>query len=289
MIALTAVREDPAVQLRDGLDMDRVQAMIEFEEEGGKLPPITVVGDDNLLGDGHHRLAAARRSGRIEIEANRIAGGMPEAVVAAICGNDISTHQPLNRAQRNAGVKMLLDAGWSMSEIGRATGVSEGTVRNITNSRDVQRALPPVVAEKLNDTTLARIATLPKESQVEFATAVAEAGITEPRVREAIKSVNEGMSPTDAVWEVAPITRPRPVSAADVAKQAIQRIERFTVAPMLVNGTERDFWEALEVLAQYREAAPLEVRSLSRLLADLAVKADRYSSILASDAKAISR
>ena len=63
-LPLDRVREDPRLQLRDGLDMDRVKAMVEFEEQGGHLPPVDVVGDDNLLADGHHRLAAARRSGR---------------------------------------------------------------------------------------------------------------------------------------------------------------------------------------------------------------------------------
>jgi len=297
-LPVTSVHEDPEVQLREGLDMDRVIAMVEFEEEGGHLPPITVVGADNLLGDGHHRLAAARRAGKVEIDAERVEGGKDEAIVVAIQRNDIATTQPLTRQERNAGVKILLRSGWGQERIAKATGVHQTTIMDIHNSLAMRgqiakkaggkgspkpvATLPVAVHEKLKDTTLTRIAKLPLEQQAPFAAAVADAGISEPRVREAIAKVRTGMSPEAAVEDVTPAGRVMPVSFSEVAKQARRRIERFTSEPMVVEGVERDFWQVLDVLASQSEAITLEVRSLSRLLADVAVKADHYATALRS-------
>lgn len=299
-LPIAAVHEDPEVQLRDGLDMDRVEAMVEYEEQGGQLPPITVVGSDNLVGDGHHRLAAARRSGRVEIDANRIEGGMAEAIAAAIRGNDISSHMPLNRIQRNKGVKVLLRAGWTLDQVGKVAGVHGTTIGEIysvmvargelkavnTASARTKRkpvAVLPEAARHLNDTTISRIVRgVPVDQQAAFATAVADAGISEPRVREAIKKVHQGMTPEAAVEDVTPAGRVVPVSFAEVAKQSRRRIERFTSEPMMVEGVERDFWQVLDVLASVSASIPLEAKSLARLLSEVAVKADYYATALRS-------
>ena len=298
------VREDPEVQLREGLDMDRVQAMVEFEAEGGHLPPIVVVGDDNLLADGHHRLNAARRSGKLNIEADRIPGGKPEAVAAAIQFNDIATTLPLKRTERNAGIKQLLQADWSQERIARppastrrplgypnalamrgelTKGPAAGGAAGGRTPKPVTR-LPKAIHEKLNDTTLVRIAdSVPLAQQEEFAAAVAAAELSEPRVREAIKELRTGASPTAAVESVTPQGREAPRSIAEVAKQARRRLERFLTEPMTVEGTDRDFWAVLEVLAANADMIPLEARGLATLLADVSVRAEAYSSRLRSE------
>jgi DNA-binding Lrp family transcriptional regulator len=74
-------------------------------------------------------------------------------------------------------------------------------------------------------------------------------------------------------------------SLRQVAKQARRRLERFLEEPMTVEGKSRDFWEVLEVLAQHKDDIPLESGSLSRLLADVEVKADRYAT--AHDGEAV--
>ena len=305
-LAVTDIHEDPEVQLRDGLDMDRVLAMVEFEEQGGQLPPISVVGADNLLGDGHHRLAAARRSGKREIDANRIEGGKPEAVAAAIAGNDISTHSPLTRIERNKGVKLLLLAGWPQQRIADATGVHQTTIMDIHNALAMRgeiekkagpsrgpaggriakpvTVLPKAVHEKLGDTVLNRIADgVPLAQQAEFAAAVAEVGLPEPRVREAIRVLTtNGGTPRQAVAEVTPQVRAMPATMPEVAKQVRRRLEHFLNEPMTVEGVERDFWAVLDVLAANADGIPLEARGLATLLAEVAVKSENYSSRLRS-------
>lgn len=298
-LAVTAIHEDPELQLRERLDMDRVIEMVEFEEEGGHLPPVTVVGDDNLLGDGHHRLAAARRAGKVEIDAERVDGGKAEAVMIAIQRNDIATTQPLTRNERNAGIKLLLRAGWTQERIAQATGCAQHTISNIANSLAARGALPkreggkgtprPVaelprsVHERLNDTTLVRIAGLPIGAQQEFAAAVADAKLPEPRVREAIRIYREdGVSPTQAVASVTPAGREIPKTLPDVAKQARKRLERFLSEPMTVETVDRDFWAVLDVLVANAASIPLEARGLASLLADVAVKAEHYATALRS-------
>jgi ParB-like chromosome segregation protein Spo0J len=281
--------------------MDRVQAMVEYVEEGNQLPPVIVVGEENLLGDGHHRLAAARRTGHMEIEAQRIPGGKPEAIVAAITHNDIATTQPLNRKQRNAGIKLLLQAGWTQRQIAEATGVSQSTLTNIGQTLALRGELPKKVggsgspkavavlpagspAHGLLDTTLLRIASVPVEQQVELAEAVAASGLAEPRVRDAIKLIkSEGLSPAEAVEAVAPRgPRTMPKQPIDVARLARQRIEHFVRDPMTIDGREMDFWQVLDVLASQPQRLTLQAGEISRLLADLAVKADHYATLMRS-------
>lgn len=310
-LKLTDIREDPEVQLRAGLDMDRVKAMVEYEENGGHLPPITVVGDDNLLGDGHHRLEAARMSKKVEIEAERIPGGKEEAIVAAIQKNDISAMQPLTRTQRNEGVKYLLKAGWTQERIASVVSVDQTTIMNIHKSLaargQVKRkprkpgagrpekatvALPKAVHERLGDTMLVRIATLPEDQQLEFAVAVAAVpnkakprltGLTESRVREAIKLLNAGgLTPTQAVEMATPQGREVPSTLPDVAKQVRKRLERFLTEPMTIEGEGRDFWSVIDVLAHNATRIPLEARGLATLLSEVAVKADHYATALRS-------
>lgn len=312
-LPISAVHEDPEVQLRARLDMDRVKSMVEFEEDGGHLKPIIVVGDDNLLGDGHHRLAAARRSGKIEIDAERVPGGKDEAIVIAIQMNDISAMQPLTRAERNAGVKHLLKAGWTQERIGSATGVDQRTISDIGKSlaargqrtkpekpRKEKRGrpqeavveLPKAVHERLNDTILVRISGLPEGQQLEFATAVAAVpnktnpkmtGLSEPRVREAIKLLRAGgLTPTQAVEMATPQGREMPTTLPDVAKQVRKRLERFLTEPMTIEGEGRDFWSVIDVLAHNSTRIPLEAKGLATLLSEVAVKADYYATALRS-------
>ena len=291
------IREDPELQLRDGLDMERVKAMNEFEEQGGHLPSITVVGNDNLLADGHHRLEAARRSGKVDIDADRIPGGKPEAIAAALQLNDIATTLPLTRPQRNKGIKMLLQRGWTQQQIAKVTGVERSTIQDIATATRMRggsiatngpkahakpvAVLPPEVHEKLGDTVLNRIAALPIEQQPEFAAAVAAANLPEPRVREAIRDLRAGgITPTEAVVGATSQTREMPKTLPEVAKQVRRRLERFLDEPMTVEGVDRDFWTVLEVLSANAALIPLEARGLATLLADVSVRADAFSSRL---------
>lgn len=292
-IAIKDIRREPEVQLRNGLDMDRVKAMVEFESEGGTLPPVTVVGDDNLLADGHHRMAAAEDSGRVDIEVNRKPGGTPEAIAIALSMNDGAGYLPLTRSQRNAGIKVLLEAGWSLRRIGKETGVHNTTVLNIQQAMKARQSLPKAVSEKLTDTTLARIAVVPVEQQEELATAVATTPgqpLAEPRVREVIKAMKADptLTPAAAVAAVAPGGMSVPTPISGVAKQVRRRLKAFLAETMTVDGKDYDFWTVLDVLVAHLRtsgmAGDLQADGLADLLADVSVLSDKYASALRSTA-----
>ena len=217
----------------------------------------------------------------------------------AIQRNDISAMDPLTAKERNHGIKALLVAGWKQEQVAEATGVHQTTIMNIHNSLALRgevtkptggkgtpkamAVLPPDVAERLPDTVLYRVATVDPDQQQEFATAVADADIAEPRVREAIKAMkDEGKTPTAAVASVTPARMVMPVTMPEVAKQVRRRLERFLEEPMTVEGKERDFWAVLEVLASNTDGMPLEAKSLARLLSDVEAKAHHYASALNS-------
>ncbi len=303
-LPLDAVKVDPELQLRDGLDMERVKAMEEFETEGGHLPPITVVGDDNLLADGHHRLYVAHTMGRVDVDAERVPGGKAEAVAVAIQRNDLATTLPLTRAQRNQGVKALLAFGWTQEQVAKATGIHRTTIADIHNALAMRGELPKVrassrpnggrnpkavavlpadVHEKLSDTVLNRIADGLDDvtQQAEMAAAVAAVGLAEPRVREAIKAVDGGMSVTDAINEYTPTIHQTPKTMSDVARQAYQRLDDFLNATMTVEGRPLDFWQVLDVIAaQHDTVSPPAINTLVDRLSEVSVRSDQYASKL---------
>ena len=299
-IAITDVTIDPTLQLRDGLDMDRVHAMQEFEEQGGTLPPITVVGEDNLLADGHHRYEAADSSGRREIDVEQVPGGRPEAIAIAMSRNGSDLTQPLRPAERDKGIKLLLELGWSKAKIAKQTGVAESTVHNAatvlkmrgsnigtsrTTNPKTLATLPAQVHEQLNDTTLIRIASLDTvEEQAEMATAVAAVGLAEPRVREAVKAVKEkGMTVAEAVEEYTPSGRQMPVPLGDVARRVYQNLDRFLASTMTIEGVERDFWQVLDVLvAEQDRLLDPTVNTLVEKLAEVSSRTDHYATALRS-------
>lgn len=301
-LAVDAIKEDPTLQLREGLDMDRVQAMIEFEEQGGQLPPVTVVGPDNILGDGHHRLYAAMTSGKLEVDANRIGGGLAEAVVVAITGNDSAAAKPLTRTERNKGIKLLLAAGWTQQAIADATGLAQPTIIGIYNVLAMRGHLPrapkvagkggrtpkpiaripDVTADRLHDTTLDRISSVPAPQQVELAEAVVKHKLPEPRVREAVKLVKGGMNPTDAVDAVRSHAEPMPKNMHQIGVAVQKRFADFTDAQMVIDKKSYGLWQVLDVLAAQGVSDPM-ARGLSKVMADLSVRLDRYATLFAAD------
>ena len=322
MLELVEITEDPALQLRGGCDTERIEAMEEFVAQGGVLPPITVVGDDNLLADGHHRLLVASRARLPKIEANRVPGGRAEAVAIAIRSNDTAAAMPLTRSQRNAGIKVLLSEGWTQDRIAKETGTARATIVNIGNALSLRGelgkatkaagdgggripsrtvVLPKSVHKNLSDTTLARIASVPVEQQQEFAEAVAATAakrdgvvqvMSEPRVREAIRTLKSDptITPQEAVRLHAPSTLPKvpPKSTSDVEIMVERRLAAFLDDTITIDGTTRDFWQVVELLAQQRDELQGAGAAMAEQLRVIAVKAEHYATKFVSNVKAVS-
>lgn len=304
-VAIGDITEDVDVQLRDGLDMERVRAMVEFEEEGGVLPALITVGDNHLLADGHHRLEAGRVSGRAEMEVDNRPGGKAEAIVLAIQGNDTKLSVPLTRSQRNAGVKLLLLEGWTQRAIGDAIAAHKSTIGNIhtvmtargllANIRQKRQGprpvpvavLPQPVHSRLDDTVILRIASLPLAQQTPFAAAVVQvekdtgSPLSEPRVREAVQALKAApqRDPADVVAEHAPSTWPKkaPRSLPQLAEMVVKTLDELRTREYSIDGKKVHIDALLRMLADESPRIPLEAQTLRHRFAELTVWADLYA------------
>lgn len=229
-IALGDISFDPRVQLRTRLNEDRVQGMIEFETEGGTLPPVTIVGDENLLADGHHRFEAANRMGRLDIEANKLTGGFAEAIAEAIRNNDIATSAPLTRTERNRGILELLDAGWKQRKIAQVAGVGQSTVIDVDQIRKARQATG-LTQDEVADDRLRRISSAAPGREAEVVQAANDTGINDAQLRAAMKAAkDEGVDPVEAVRRVATIT-PLPTATYDAVDDLQGVIASFWSQP----------------------------------------------------------
>jgi ParB-like chromosome segregation protein Spo0J len=189
-VPITDLVIDPAIQIREKLDPELIQHYMECFDA---LPPIDVfrVAPGYLVGDGFHRCAAAKRLGLKEMEATLRDGAWDEAKAWAVT-NNAKHGKPLNRTERNEGVKRLLGLrGWTERGIAEAIGVSHTSVANTCHARELRPKLPAEVSNHLEDTTLYRIATVEPDLQVPLATVAAEANWSEPEVRLATKTLND--------------------------------------------------------------------------------------------------
>lgn len=250
MIDLTDIREVPSLQLRGRLDPARVDAMVEFMSEGGVLPPISVVSEDNLLADGHHRFAAAVRLGARQIDANRSDGGMEDAIAIAIRGNDSRGNLPLTIAQRNEGIARLLAAGWTQERVAEATGLAQPTIAYVASSREAVAAYPSLpIASAIEVAGIGGRARAGRGggsgninidySPVRDEVASAVKGMEFQQVRQVVRSVNEALrnGVTPDVQGIAESVRPR--VRVDTPYEAYEEVKRRFAAftrPILHNG-----------------------------------------------------
>jgi ParB-like chromosome segregation protein Spo0J len=103
---------------------------------GARFPPVVVFddGDTLWLADGHHRVEAARRAGRMEIRAEEHKGGRRDALLYACGANATHGVRRTNADKRLAVTLILRDeewCKWSSREIARRCAVDEGLVRRV--------------------------------------------------------------------------------------------------------------------------------------------------------------
>ena len=180
MLRLDDIADQRGINIREKLDKGLIEHYAEILD---LLPPIVVFGDENFLGDGFHRVAAARKIRRIEIAAEQKPGTRADAEDYAVTAN-AQRGLHLKASERNEGIRRLLAHGWTQEKIAEAMGVDRATIRNIHNSlalRGVQpkqiRAsgsgrqpepvapLPSEVAEKIGDTKMYQIAGLSTDAE----------------------------------------------------------------------------------------------------------------------------
>jgi ParB-like chromosome segregation protein Spo0J len=112
-----------------GLEQDHVAALM---ETASQWPPIVVWGDECLVVDGAHRVAAARRLGHRRIPAVRFVGSADDAFVESVHRN-VAHGLPLTVSDRKRAASRVLTShrNWSDSRIGYVCGLSGKTVARL--------------------------------------------------------------------------------------------------------------------------------------------------------------
>ena len=146
LVGLDKIGTDEKAQTRTKVNAAVVQqyaaAMAEQVAEGGsRFPPVVLFtdGTDFWLGDGFHRVLAARKAGLSEISAEVRPGTQRDALLFGIGAN--STHGlPRNTADKRRAVQLLLAdpewSQWSDREIARRCQVHPHTVKRIRSASD---------------------------------------------------------------------------------------------------------------------------------------------------------
>jgi hypothetical protein len=119
------------VKVRPDVVREYAAAMVEQVGEGGlRFPPVILFkdgGDFYWLGDGFHRVFAARKAGLTEIAAEVRGGTQRDALLFGICANSTHGLPRSNADKRHAVALVLADPEWSQwndREIARRIQVS---------------------------------------------------------------------------------------------------------------------------------------------------------------------
>lgn len=140
-VSVDAISHDAASQARHTTDAAVAEGYAEAMRDGAEFPPVILFRDaDGMLrvGDGWHRITAARLAGMPTIRAEVREGGLRDALACSIAAN---AHHGLpfsNRDKRRVVGLMLDDPEWSRladREIARRCGVSQPFVGKLRAER----------------------------------------------------------------------------------------------------------------------------------------------------------
>jgi hypothetical protein len=146
-ISLGRIKTDGSSQarvaVRQGVVRDYAEAMARQLADGGlRFPPVVVFtdGQTHWVGDGFHRILAARQAGLTEIVAELRPGTERDALLYSISANTAHGLPRSNADKRKAVALLLADAEWSQwsdREIARRCQVSNKFVSHMRRSASV--------------------------------------------------------------------------------------------------------------------------------------------------------
>jgi hypothetical protein len=135
-IALKEILLDASTQIRATTRKEVIAEYKDAMKAGAKFPPVVLFHSEEgyHVGDGFHRILAARQAKRRKIRAEVHEGGQREALLHACCANATHGIRRTNAEKRKAVRTLLGDpewAQWSNREIARRAGVSDPFVGTI--------------------------------------------------------------------------------------------------------------------------------------------------------------
>jgi hypothetical protein len=140
-ISIATIRLDGGTQPREAIDQDAVQEYARAMAEGSPFPPVVVFHDgaDTWLGDGFHRVLAAKQCGIVVIDADQRIGTQRDAVLHSVGANASHGLRRTNADKRKAVQTMLADAEWaewSDRAIAHACAVTHPFVSGLRRPKD---------------------------------------------------------------------------------------------------------------------------------------------------------
>jgi hypothetical protein len=144
-IPVSSIETDQGTQARAALDERTIKEYSGAMKNGKRFPSVMVFEDGDgkrWLGDGFHRVEAARRAGKTEIKAIVEQGSQRDALLYAVGAN--ATHGlRRNRKDLRRAVALLLQdpewSQWSNRAIADQVKVDEKTIRNIIKKLRAER------------------------------------------------------------------------------------------------------------------------------------------------------
>ena len=134
-IPLSLIR-DGGAQMREAMSLETVNSYAEDMQNGATFPPINCYFDGTYywLGDGFHRVEAARKIDRTDILADAKPGTARDALLHGVSANAAHGLRRTQADKRRAVVTLLRDPGWakwSDRKIAAAARVDNKTVGKI--------------------------------------------------------------------------------------------------------------------------------------------------------------
>src|SRR5262245_12110892 len=113
LIPLSKIK-DPGAQMRVEMRADTVNDYASEMIEGADFPPVVLYhdGTDYWLGDGYHRVAAARKMERETIKAEVREGTARDAILCGVGANATHGLQRTQADKRRAVERLLSDPEW---------------------------------------------------------------------------------------------------------------------------------------------------------------------------------
>jgi len=127
------------VQARSAMNEQTVKEYEEAMKSGAKFPPVDIflVEDRYILSEGFHRVEAAKRAGRTDIDARAHEGTLRDAVLFAVGANATHGLRRTNKDKRRAVEILLKDeewCEWSNVRMAKLCAVSDELVRKLRSS-----------------------------------------------------------------------------------------------------------------------------------------------------------
>ena len=133
-LSVAAIELDTTIQCRADIDIATVNEYAEAMQAGDEFPPIDVFGtaEKCWIGDGWHRVMAARSAGLTEIAATLHTGGRIDALKHALSANALHGRRRDNKDKRRTVEIALREfGGFSNVVIAEMCGVSDEFVRSL--------------------------------------------------------------------------------------------------------------------------------------------------------------